>query len=210
MDKGIRSDGSADRQGAKQIERDPDVSPEIRNSNEKQGCFSHAEEENMNKGSVIVYYGDGKGKSSSAIGHAICAAGAGESVAIIQFLKGNNQKEIDFLKRLEPDVRLFSFEKNAEFFEELSEEQKQEEISNIRNGLNFAKKVLVTGECTILVLDEVLGLLEKNIITVDDIRTLIEAKDEETELILTGIYMREELMQYTDAVYEIKSIKEDE
>lgn len=210
MDKGIRSDGSADRQGAKQIERDPDVSPEIRNSNEKQGCFSHAEEENMNKGSVIVYYGDGKGKSSSAIGHAICAAGAGESVAIIQFLKGNNQKEIDFLKRLEPDVRLFSFEKNAEFFEELSEEQKQEEILNIRNGLNFAKKVLVTGECTILVLDEVLGLLEKNIITVDDIRTLIEAKDEETELILTGIYMREELMQYTDAVYEIKSIKEDE
>lgn len=210
MDKGIRSDGSADRQGAKQIERDPDVSPEIKNSNEKQGGFSHAEEENMNKGSVIVYYGDGKGKSSSAIGHAICAAGAGESVAIIQFLKGNNQKEIDFLKRLEPDVRLFSFEKNAEFFEELSEEQKQEEISNIRNGLNFAKKVLVTGECTILVLDEVLGLLEKNIITVDDIRTLIEAKDEETELILTGIYMREELMQYTDAVYEIKSIKEDE
>lgn len=164
----------------------------------------------MNKGSIIVYYGDGKGKSSSAIGHAICAAGAGESVAIIQFLKGNNQKEINFLKRLEPDVRLFSFEKNAEFFEELSEEQKQEEILNIRNGLNFAKKVLVTGECTILVLDEILGLLEKNIITIEDIRTLIEAKDEETELILTGIYMREELMQYVDAVYEIKSIKEDE
>lgn len=164
----------------------------------------------MNKGSIIVYYGDGKGKSSSAIGHAICAAGAGESVAIIQFLKGNNQKEINFLKRLEPDVRLFSFEKNAEFFEELSEEQKQEEILNIRNGLNFAKKVLVTGECTILVLDEILGLLEKNIITIEDIRTLIEAKDEETELILTGIYMREELMQYVDAVYEIKSIKENE
>lgn len=164
----------------------------------------------MNKGSIIVYYGDGKGKSSSAIGHAICAAGAGESVAIIQFLKGNNQKEINFLKRLEPDVRLFSFEKNAEFFEELSEEQKQEEILNIRNGLNFAKKVLVTGECTILVLDEILGLLEKNIITIEDIKTLIEAKDEETELILTGIYMREELMQYVDAVYEIKSIKEDE
>lgn len=164
----------------------------------------------MNKGSIIVYYGDGKGKSSSAIGHAICAAGAGESVAIIQFLKGNNQKEINFLKRLEPDVRLFSFEKNAEFFEELSEEQKQEEILNIRNGLNFAKKVLVTGECTILVLDEILGLLEKNIITIEDIRTLIEAKDEGTELILTGIYMREELMQYVDAVYEIKSVKEDE
>ena len=120
----------------------------------------------MNQGSIIVYYGNGKGKSSSAIGHAICAAGAGESVAIIQFLKGNNQREIDFLKRLEPEVRLFSFEKNAEFFAELSEEQKQDEIINIKNGLNFAKKVLVTGESTILVLDEILGLLERNIITV--------------------------------------------
>ncbi|MBQ8857110.1 MAG: cob(I)yrinic acid a,c-diamide adenosyltransferase [Lachnospiraceae bacterium] len=163
----------------------------------------------MNQGSVIVYYGNGKGKSSSAIGHAICAAGAGESVAIIQFLKGNNQKEIDFLKRLEPEVRLFSFEKKTEFFSELSEEQKQEEILNIKNGLNFAKKVLVTGESTILVLDEILGLLEENIVTVEDIRTLIDAKDEGTELILTGTYMKKELMQYVDAVYEIKSIKED-
>ena len=156
----------------------------------------------MNQGSIIVYYGNGKGKSSSAIGHAICAAGAGESVAIIQFLKGNNQREIDFLKRLEPEVRLFSFEKNAEFFAELSEEQKQDEIINIKNGLNFAKKVLVTGESTILV-------LERNIITVEDIKVLIDAKDEGTELILTGTEMNKELMQYADAVYEIKSIKED-
>ena len=165
------------------------------------------EEEIMSTGSVIVYYGNGKGKSSSAIGHAICAAGAGESVTIIQFLKGNHQKEIEFLKRLEPEVRLFSFEKNAEFFEELSEEQKQEEIQNIKNGLGFAKKVLVTAESTIVVLDEILGLLEKGIITLEDIRMLIDAKDEETELILTGTYMEEDLVQYADAVYEIKSIK---
>ena len=171
--------------------------------------FNCVEEEIMNQGSVLVYYGNGKGKSSAAIGHAICAAGAGESVAIIQFLKGNNQIEIEFLKRLEPEVRLFSFEKNAEFFSDLSEEQKQEEIINIKNGLNFAKKVLVTGESTILVLDEILGLLTRNIITVDDIKVLIDAKDEGTELILTGTDMNKELFAYADAVYEIKSIKED-
>lgn len=162
----------------------------------------------MKKGSVIIYYGDGKGKSSSAIGHAICAAGVGESVAIIQFLKGNNQKEIEFLKRLEPEVRIFSFEKNAEIFSELSSEQKQEEILNIRNGLNFAKKVLVTGESTILVLDEILGLLEREIISVEDIKNLIDAKEEGTELILTGYNLDKELIPYADAVYEIKSIKE--
>ena len=164
----------------------------------------------MNQGSVIVYFGNGKGKSSSAIGHAICKAASGDSVTIIQFLKGNNQEEIDFLNRLEPEVRLFSFEKSSENFAELSEEQKQEAIIGIRNGINFAKKVLVTGECTILVLDEILGLLERNIIAIDDIQVLIDAKDEGTELILTGTYMNEKLMQYADAVYEIKSIKEDE
>ena len=68
----------------------------------------------------------------------------------------------------------------------------------------------MTGESTILVLDEILGLLEKGIVTLEDIKMLIDAKDEETELILTGTYMQKELMQYVDAVYEIKSIKEDE
>jgi cob(I)alamin adenosyltransferase len=52
--------------------------------------------------------------------------------------------------------------------------------------------------------------LEKGIVTLEDIKMLIDAKDEETELILTGTYMQKELMQYVDAVYEIKSIKEDE
>ena len=58
-------------------------------------------------------------------------------------------------------------------------------------------------------LDEILGLIERNIITVEDIKALIDAKDDGTELILTGTYMKKELMQYVDAVYEIKSIKED-
>ena len=163
----------------------------------------------MKQGSVIVYYGNGKGKSSSAIGHAICKAASGDSVTIIQFLKGNNQEEINFLNRLEPEVRLFSFEKSSENFAELNEEQKQEAIISIKNGMNFAKKVLVTGECTILVLDEILGLLERGIITLEDVKLLIEAKDEGTELILTGTYMNKELLQFADAAYEIKSIKED-
>lgn len=161
----------------------------------------------MKEGAVVVYYGNGKGKSSSAIGHAVCAAATGESVTIIQFLKGNNQDEINFLNRLEPEVRLFAFEKNDENFIELSEEQKQDAIVNIKNGLAFAKKVLVTGESTILVLDEVLGLLDCGIITIDDLKPLIESKDENTELILTGTHMQEELFEFADAVYEIKSIK---
>lgn len=161
----------------------------------------------MSQGSVIAYFGNGKGKSSSAIGHALCKAAGGEAVTIIQFLKGNNQEEIAFLNRLEPEVRLFSFEKHSGSYADLSEEEKQEEIINIKNGINFAKKVLVTGESAILVLDEILGLLEQNIVSMEEIQLLIDAKDETTEMILTGTYMNEELIQRLDAVYEIKSIK---
>lgn len=161
----------------------------------------------MSQGSVIAYFGNGKGKSSSAIGHALCKAAGGEAVTIIQFLKGNNQEEIAFFNRLEPEVRLFSFEKHSGSYADLSEEEKQEEIINIKNGINFAKKVLVTGESAILVLDEILGLLEQNIVSMEEIQLLIDAKDETTELILTGTYMNEELIQRLDAVYEIKSIK---
>jgi cob(I)alamin adenosyltransferase len=161
----------------------------------------------MSQGSVIAYFGNGKGKSSSAIGHALCKAAGGEAVTIIQFLKGNNQEEIAFLNRLEPEVRLFSFEKHSGSYADLSEEEKQEEIINIKNGINFAKKVLLTGESAILVLDEILGLLEQNIVSMEEIQLLIDAKDETTEMILTGTYMNEELIQRLDAVYEIKSIK---
>ena len=162
----------------------------------------------MNKGSVIVYFGNGKGKSSSAIGHAICASAMGESVTIIQFLKGNNQKEIEFLKRLEPEVRLFSFEKNAEFFEELNEEQRQEEIQNIKNGLGFAKKVLVTGESTILVLDEILGLVDLGIINVQEVLDMIKAKPEDMELILTGRNLPEELKDAADYIAGVGIVKD--
>ena len=68
---------------------------------------------------------------------------------------------------MEPEIKLFRFEKSDSNFVELPEEKKQEEIQNIRNGIGFAKKVLTTGECDLLILDEVLGLVEKDIITVD-------------------------------------------
>ena len=77
---------------------------------------------------------------------------------------------------MEPEIKLFRFEKSDGNFVELPEEKKQEEIQNIRNGIGFAKKVLTTGECDLLILDEVLGLVEKDIITEDDLKALLECR----------------------------------
>lgn len=161
----------------------------------------------MDKGSVHIYCGAGKGKTTVALGQGIRAASQGKSVVIIQFLKEKNMDEIGFVRRLEPQVKLFRFEKSSESFENLTDEEKQEEKQNLQNGLNFAKKVLVTEECDVLILDEVLGLIEYGIVTVEDIRALIRAKSETAELILTGIYSGEELWEDADDVTEMVTRK---
>ncbi len=160
----------------------------------------------MAKGLIHIYTGDGRGKSPAALGRAVLAAIEGKSVVIIQFLKGKGLGNSDFLRRMEPDIKVFHFEKADENFEELSDERKQEEISNIKNGINFAKKVLTTGECDLLILDEMLGLVEKNIITVEEFKGLLEFRDE-TDIILTGITLNDEICMLADEVSKIETVK---
>ena len=162
----------------------------------------------MSKGLVYIYAGDGRGKSPAAIGWAVMAAAAGQSVVIIQFLKGRGLGESDFVKRMEPEIKLFRFEKSDENFEKLSEEKKQEEIVNIKNGMNFAKKVLATGECDLLILDEVLGLIERGIISVEELKSILTCR-EDTSVILTGIRLDDEISVLADKVFKIDTVKSD-
>ena len=160
----------------------------------------------MAKGLIYIYTGDGRGKSPAAIGRAVQAAVEGKSVVIIQFLKGKGLEDSEFLRRMEPEIKLFRFEKSDENFEQLPEEKKKEEILNIRNGMNFAKKVLTTGECDLLILDEVLGLVEKGIVSVEDLKTMLECR-EETSVILTGIKLTDEICVLSDEVSRIETVK---
>ena len=145
----------------------------------------------MAEGCIYIYTGDGRGKSPAAIGRAVQAAVEGKRVVIIQFLKGKG---------------LGDSEKSDGNFVELPEEKKQEEIQNIRNGIGFAKKVLTTGECDLLILDEVLGLVEKDIITEDDLKALLECRGD-TDVILTGITLNEEICVLADEVSQIETVK---
>ena len=161
----------------------------------------------MGKGSVTVFCGNGKGKTSAALGQAIFGAGRGKTVIIIQFLKGKTGEKIDFVKRLEPEIKVFSFEKSDTDYASLTPEEQQEEIMNIRNGLNFARKVLSTDGCDILILDEVLGVVDKGIITEEELLALVEARDDNMELVLTGIEMCEMLYPYVDDVISVGVLK---
>ena len=161
----------------------------------------------MEKGIIQIYTGDGRGKTPAAIGRAVQAAADGAQVVIIQFLKGKGLQESDFVRKLEPEIKLFRFEKSDSNFDTLPEEKKAEEIMNIRNGMNFAKKVLCTGEAELLVLDEVLGLIEMNIITVEDLKNVLQCKSEETSVIMTGVAMTDELCMLADEVSRIETVK---
>lgn len=160
----------------------------------------------MAKGLIYIYAGDGRGKSPAAIGRAVQAAVDGKHVVIIQFLKGKGQEDSDFFRRMEPEIKLFRFEKSDENFEELSDERKADEIVNIRNGMNFARKVLATGECDLLILDEVLGLVEKGIVSVEDLKTLLECRGD-TDIILTGIKLSDEICVLADEISKIETLK---
>ena len=160
-----------------------------------------------NEGLVQIYCGPGKGKTSVAIGQAIRAVGHGKTAIVIQCLKGRATSELDYLSVLEQNVRLFRFEKKDKYYEDLTDEEKQEENCNIRNGLNYARKVLVTQECDMLILDEILGAVEFGIITEEEVEELIRTKDEETELILTGNVVPDRLREAADRVVSLEVIK---
>ncbi len=161
----------------------------------------------MNGGYTHVFCGKGDGKSSAALGKGLIGASNGKKVIMIQFLKAKIGNEIQFFSRLEPEIKLFRFEKSNEKFDSLSEEEKTEEIMNIKNGLNFAKKVLVTGECDILILDEVIGLVDEGILSIEELISVINEKSSEAVIYMTGMNLPEELAGYMDHISVIESKK---
>lgn len=162
----------------------------------------------MSTGKIQVYYGAGRGKTSAALGYAIHEASKGESVMVIQFLKRKDEDEISFLGRLEPEIRLFRFQKSEKYYNELPEEEQIEEQMNMKNGINYARKVLQTGECNILILDEILGLLNEQIVSEEEILHLMELKSDDMDLIMTGNIISDGILAHADEVYEICIKKE--
>ena len=159
----------------------------------------------MEKGMIYIYCGDGKGKSPIALGRALQSACRGRDVVIIRFMKEKGVLDSEFARRLEPEIKIFRFEKSEENFRQLSQERQTEEIINIRNGLNFAKKVMNTGECSLLILDDVLEVLDNGIITVEELKTLLLCKPDEMEIIMTGVTCDAETEKLADEITRVET-----
>ena len=159
---------------------------------------------------IQIYCGTGSGRSAAAIGQGIRYACAGKNVMVVRFLKGREILKQDYLKRLEPELKVFSFDKFARCYNDLTEEEQQEENLHIRNGLNFSRKVLVTEECDVLILDEILDLVHMGIVSVEEVSELLRSVSDQTIVIMTGTHHCEELWQYATRITEVSTLKEPE
>ena len=158
----------------------------------------------VRKGLVQVFTGDGKGKTTAAIGTVIRALGHGLKVYIVFFMKGEYPYgERKILSKL-PGVTLESFG-SEEFI--YPENIKPEERKAAQDALAAARRAMLGGEYDLVVLDEVNVAVYFRLLEVGEVLKLIEAKPEAVELILTGRQADRELVRVADLVTECLKIK---
>ncbi|WP_456399894.1 cob(I)yrinic acid a,c-diamide adenosyltransferase [Mesoaciditoga sp.] len=155
----------------------------------------------MEKGYVQVYTGNGKGKTTAAIGLSVRAVGAGLKVSFIQFMKGQYTSELESFKKL-----------GIEFYQGGRPEfviggPKKEDIEAAAKTLELAKEKVTSGKYDVVVLDEVNVAIYLGLIKEEDILKLIKEKSSSTEIILTGRYATDNVMKMADLVTEMKEIK---
>jgi len=158
------------------------------------------------KGLIQVYTGDGKGKSTAAIGQAVRAAGHGFKVAWVSFFKDPEAFGYGELKSLEKlGIKAFLFtKKHPHFYKELNPDDACQECSK---GLVFIKELLHDPSWDMLVLDEINIALRDGFLTEAEVLSLLEAKPEKLELVLTGRGATERIMEIADLVSEVKEVK---
>lgn len=166
----------------------------------------------MRQGQISVYYGSGKGKTAVAVGRGMRAIGEDQRVVMIQFLDYHNSKEIALLKKLEPDFRIFRFEKEREGMDlrekQIDEALHKEIYGEIRNAFNFAKKIVDTGECEMLLLDGILECVEKGYLQESELEEIIEKRPEYMDIILTGTILPKGIIEKAGSIYQLVAEKE--
>lgn len=163
--------------------------------------------EKLKEGYIQIYTGDGKGKTTAALGLGMRAAGNGLKVYMVQFLKSSMTGELSSVKMLEPNFKIFRFEKERNFFWNLNDDEKLELKKEILEEYNFCLQVLKNRQCDILIMDEIMGTLKNELISEEQLLELISIKPIDMELILTGRNVPLNIQEKADLITEMKAVK---
>ena len=156
----------------------------------------------LEKGFIQVYTGNGKGKTTAALGIALRAACAGNRIFIGQFMKGQDYSELKATEYL-PHLDLEQFGDICFILGEPSEQDR----ADAQKGLLRMKEILVSGEYDIVIFDELNTALHFSLISVEEALGVLDMKPERAEVILTGRYAPQEIIDRADLVTEMLEIK---
>lgn len=155
------------------------------------------------KGYTQVYTGDGKGKTTAAIGLTIRALGAGLKVAFFQFFKPGTSSEVNILKNFSPQLYYKAFGKEGFIEEKVDPETKE----LILKGWKEVKDLVKSGTYNIIVLDEITYALNWKLIDLKEFLEFLKNKPENLELVITGRNAPKEVIEVADLVTEMKKVK---
>ncbi len=156
-------------------------------------------------GITAIFTGDGKGKTSAALGVTLRAMGHGGKCKVIQFIKGTtNCGEHVMSERLAPDLDIVMTGKG---FTWLPDTPHEEHVRCALEGMELAETALRSGDYAVVVLDEILYALKANLVDVESVERLIDLRPKTTHLILTGRGAPERLIEKADMVTSMECIK---
>lgn len=158
------------------------------------------------KSCVHIYCGDGKGKTTAAIGLAVRACGSGKKVLITRFLKTDHSGEVKALCRL-PEIIVTPCKRSFGFFSRMSEEQKKEAGIYYSQLLKTTLNKAVVENFDLLVLDEIMAVCNVGLVEEERVLEFLSARPENLEVVLTGRNPSDKLLEIADYVSEIKKVK---
>lgn len=157
----------------------------------------------MKKGYIQVYTGNGKGKTTAALGLAVRAVGAGKKVFFAQFVKGQIYSEIHAIQQFLPAITVEQYGLNCFIVQSPT----QKDIDIARKGFEKVSEIILSGNYDVIVLDEANIAIYYKLFPVEELIQLLKKKPLETEIIITGRYAPPELIEIADLVTEMKEIK---
>jgi cob(I)alamin adenosyltransferase len=159
----------------------------------------------LEKGYVQLYTGNGKGKTTAALGLALRASGAGLKSIIIQFMKGRHYSELESILKLKSHITIEQY--GSSRFCLINDENFEEHCSLARNAMKRSQEVISSNKFDIIILDEIVTALSLKVVTLDEIIKLIEQKPDNKELVLTGRGAPQHLISLCDLVTEMTEVK---
>jgi len=157
----------------------------------------------LSKGYVQIYTGDGKGKTTAALGLALRASGHGLRTYFGQFMKGQHYGELEALR----DHPHITVEQYGDVCCIRREEVTSEHIAQAQRGLERAREAMLSEQYDLVVLDEVNVTIWFGLLAVEEALTMLEQRPEHVELILTGRRAPQELIEQADLVTEMREVK---